>query len=107
MDELYDVQHTIAEKMFAPLNAAERRQLYELLHRLADETRKARMSGNGGGGHAPHEHGARWRHHDHDDATPTPHPPRERTVAAQQRRERAAAKRKAHRDEANTRTGDA
>ena len=101
MDEVQSMQQNISERMFAPLNAAERRQLYDLLQRLASEAQKARATADNG---STSEAQGRW-HPRHDAETgQAEQTPRERRRAEQRaRKEQAIAKRRAHREDANAR----
>jgi DNA-binding MarR family transcriptional regulator len=86
MDEIHAAHQSIAERMFAPLDAAERRQFYELLRRLSGAARRT-------GHHVAPHHGGR-------DARGAAHA-EENVAAKHARKEPAADKRKERRDEAS------
>ncbi len=98
MDEVHAAQRSISERLFAPLNAAERRQFYDLLRRLSAGAQKARRGEEGQGWHP--EQCAPWQREDPHNATREPRTPHEKKMA---RTEQAIARRKSQREDANAR----
>lgn len=101
IDEINQVQQSISERMFAPLNAAERLQLYGLLQRVAGEVQRVNV-GESSEDDWPDARRAPWRRSAKEisNAPSRFQAMHERHLAAHQaRKEQAIAARNAHREQ--------